>query len=59
MTAPFRTRQLMDCVNDLHSPIGRMIAVQMTAYPDHWSEADKREEAQRQLFHPHIGDDKP
>lgn len=58
MTAPFRTRQLANCLNALNSATERMIAIQMMAYPDGWSEAEKREEAQRQLFHPYTGDDK-
>lgn len=34
----------------LGNALDRMIAIQMTAYPAAWSDADKREMAERELF---------
>lgn len=44
------TQRQARCIDKLASSIERMIAVQMLAYPDHWSPADKREAAQLHLF---------
>jgi hypothetical protein len=35
---------------DLQAGLGRMLAIQMSAYPSHWSDADKREMAELHLF---------
>jgi hypothetical protein len=42
------------CRRDVEAELGaaldRMIAIQATAYPTHWSAADKRELAEQHLF---------
>ena len=45
-----RTRSLANCVAALEAPVERMITTQMLAYPDGWSETEKREAAQLHLF---------
>ncbi len=53
-----RARQLANCLNvvsptlpaRIDAATERMIAIQMTAYPADWSDADKRELAERHLF---------
>lgn len=38
-----------DIASALAASLGRMIALQMGAYPDHWTEAEKRDSAMRAL----------
>lgn len=45
-----RTRTLANCLAQINSATERMIATQMLAYPDDWTEADKREAAELHLF---------
>lgn len=44
------TQRQARCIAKLETGIERMIALQMLAYPDGWSETDKREAAQLHLF---------
>jgi hypothetical protein len=53
-----RARQFANCLDAvapsfparINAATERMIATQMTAYPADWSDADKREMAERHLF---------
>lgn len=39
------------CLADvLGDSLERMVAIQMTAYPAHWSDEDRREVAEKHLF---------
>jgi len=43
-------RPLEAIASDIGTGVGRMIAIQMGAYPDSWPDADKREMAELHLF---------
>lgn len=44
------TRPISETAARLGAALDRMIALQMTAYPDDWSADDRREMAERDLF---------
>ena len=50
MSATQRHARLLEAARALPFATERMIAVQMTAYPNDWPEADKREAAELHLF---------
>jgi len=50
MSTTQRQARLLEAARALALPTERMIAVQMTAYPNDWTEADKREAAELHLF---------
>lgn len=46
LQSPVPVRRLANLLND---SIERMISIQMTGYPDHWSDEDRREMAIQHL----------
>ena len=51
-----RPRPVMDVAAEMRARLDNMVRLQMGAYPDHWTEAEKRECAERYLFGPSGGD---
>ena len=49
MTAPL-DRTVMDDHRALDAGLERMVRIQMEAYPPHWTEAERRELAEKHLF---------
>ena len=56
MSATQRHARLLEAARTLPFATERMIAVQMTAYPSDWPEAEKREAAELHLFGTRNGD---
>lgn len=40
---------ILELADAMNASVERMIAVQMTAYPSHWSDEDRREMAEQHL----------